>query len=97
MYLSLIGAASTDSIEVLKLKQDCRYLSADNKIKNYMINFRFDCPEEPKVWENKTGINFIIHGKLSLIRSYAMYGSDMVLIQRILIGFDAIPTENPYS
>ena len=59
-----------------------RQLSADIKIKNFKFNISYVGPEMLKGRDNKTGIYFKIFHDFSVWL--------MVLIQRILIGFNAL-------
>ena len=64
---------------------------------NHKINTSFICPSLRPLGANKTGINLKICILLVLENFYHLkrykifqYGSEPVLIQRILIGFEAI-------
>ena len=62
-----------------------RQLSADIKMKNYMIKTRFVSPEGPKAWSNKAGINFMIRGKNlcnTMLYMILQYGTNPADINR---------------
>ena len=66
-------------------------------MKKYKIKISFVSPEGPKAWSNMPGINFMIFILCSFIifsnlKSYIVfqYGKELVLIQRISIGLEAI-------
>ena len=77
-----------------------RQLSADSKIKKYKIKISFVRPEGSKARANKTKIYCLIilkeTIKLNRRKFFVMlfmifqYGFEQVLIQQILIGFEAI-------
>ena len=64
-------------------------------MKNFEIKNSFLVSRGRRAQGNKTVINFIIRGKLSLIWFYKVdmiiqYGWEQYLIQQILIGFEAM-------
>ena len=66
-------------------------------MKNFKIKTSFVRPEGPKARANKIGINFMIFLLLGILGClqyntihHFQYSSEPVLIQRILIGFEAI-------